>query len=288
MNTTEQEVRAFIDAHVARLAPLQREAHLAEWEGATTGAREATQRAAAARAAIKRLYSDAEQARLVRWWLRSAEVSAPLLQRQLVLLDYDFTANQLSAEVIEDLTQRAADLEQLFHTFRAELDGERVSNNHLLEILRTERDEERRRQAWEASKQVAREVAEPLRELARRRNAAARSLGFENYYVMELRLQELEEERLFGILDEFRDLSEEPYRLLRAEIDAALAERYGIAPEELRPWHWEDFYAQDAPSVGEVQLDDFFAAQDLVAIAADFYRGIGLPADDVIERSDLF
>ncbi|CAN5834333.1 hypothetical protein BH23GEM7_BH23GEM7_00290 [soil metagenome] len=288
MNTTEQEVRTFIEAHVARLAPLQREANLAEWEGATTGAPEATQRAAAARAAVRRLYSDAEKARQVKAWLDSPGLTDPLLRRQLVLLDHDFTANQLSPEVIEDLTQRAAELEQLFHTFRAELDGERVSNNHLLDILRTELDEERRRRAWEASKQVARQVAEPLRELVRRRNAAARSLGFENYYVMELRLQELEEERLFGILDDFRDLSEEPYRVLRAGIDAALAERHGIAPEELRPWHWEDFYAQNAPAVGRVQLDDFFAAQDLVAIAAEFYRGIGLPADDVIEQSDLF
>jgi hypothetical protein len=44
-------------------------------------------------------------------------------------------------------------------------------------VLRTERDGTRRRAAWEAGKQVGREVAEPLRALVRARNEAARGLG---------------------------------------------------------------------------------------------------------------
>ncbi|MGI9181443.1 MAG: hypothetical protein ACR2H9_13195, partial [Longimicrobiaceae bacterium] len=87
MNTTEQEVRTLIEAHVARLAPLQREANPAEWEGATTGAPEATQRAAAARAAVRRLCSDAEKARQVEAWLDSRGITDPLLRRQLVVLE---------------------------------------------------------------------------------------------------------------------------------------------------------------------------------------------------------
>ncbi|HEX8213195.1 MAG TPA: M2 family metallopeptidase [Longimicrobium sp.] len=286
--TAEAEVRAFIDGHVERIAPLMRESNLAAWDAATGADPQAHERSARARAAYKTVYADATNARLVRTWLASEDVRDPLLRRQLVLLDNEYTGNQLPPETIEDLVRRATELEQTFTEFRATFAGERATNNQLLDVLRDERDVATRREAWEASKQIGREVAEPLRELVRRRNAAARSLGFPDYYVMELRLQELDEERLFAILDEFRDRTDAPYRRFRDELDARLAARFGVAAEALRPWHWEDPFGQEAPGVGTVELDDVFRDHDSVRIAADFFRGIGLPADDVLARSDLY
>ncbi|HEX7240946.1 MAG TPA: M2 family metallopeptidase, partial [Longimicrobiaceae bacterium] len=122
----------------------------------------------------------------------------------------------------------------------------------------------------------------------RRRNDATRSLGFGNYYLMELELQELDEGRLFRILDELKELSDPAFRALRAEMDTGLAERFGVDPEELRPWHWEDFFGQEAPSVSTVDLDGFFQGLDLEGTAAGFFHGIGLPVDDVLARSDLY
>ncbi|HEX8696166.1 MAG TPA: M2 family metallopeptidase [Longimicrobium sp.] len=285
----EAEAAAFVEEHAAGLAPLLREAHLAGWDAAVGAGDEAYERAARARAAVKTLYADAGSARRVRAWLESGEVRDPRLRRQLVLLDHDFTANQLPRETIEDLVARASELEHLFHTFRSTFRGGRVSNNELLEVLEEETDGRVRREAWEASKQIGREAAGPLRELVRRRNAAARSLGFENYYAMELRIQELGEERLFGILDEFRDRTDLPFRRFRDELDRDLSARYGVPPESLRPWHWDDFFAQEAPAAGgRVDLDAFFEDCDPVEVAAEFFRGIGLPADDVLERSDLY
>ncbi len=284
----DAEVQSFIDAHVERLEPLLRESNLAAWDAATGGGDEAQERSARARAAVKRLYADAESARKVRGWLRGGEVRDPLLRRQLVLMDHELTANQLDEKTIDDLVGRAAELEQTFYTFRSVLHGEPVSNNRILEILADERDSGARRAAWEASKQIGREVAEPLRELVRRRNAAARSLGFRDAYVMELELQELPEERLFGVLDDFRDRSDEPFRVFREELDRGLAARFGVDPAELRPWHWEDPFAQEAPSTGAVDLDAWFRDRDPVPVAAEFFRGIGLPVDDVLARSDLY
>ncbi|HLL45969.1 MAG TPA: M2 family metallopeptidase, partial [Longimicrobiaceae bacterium] len=263
MGSTESEARAFVEEHTAVLAPLLRESHLASWNAAVGEGDDAEERSARARAAVKHLYSDPERSAQVRAWLASGEIHDPLLRRQLVLLDLEYTGSQLPEETIEDLVRRSASLEQTFYTFRSSLDGERVTNNVLLDVLRDERDSARRREAWEASKQVGREVAEPLRELVRRRNEAARSLGFDNYYVMELQLQELDEERLFGILDGLKEESDPAFRQLRDEIDATLAERYGVVPEELRPWHWGDFFGQEVPSVSAVDLDDMFRDVDL-------------------------
>jgi peptidyl-dipeptidase A len=288
MGGPEREARAFVEEHTAVLAPLLRESHVASWNAAVGEGDDAEERSARARAAVKHLYADPRRAAQVREWLASGEIRDPLLLRQLVLLDLEYTGSQLPEDTIEDLVRRSASLEQTFYTFRASLDGERVTNNVLLDVLRDERDSARRREAWEASKQVGREVAEPLRELVRRRNEAARSLGFDNYYVMELELQELDEERLFRILDGLKEESDPAFRQLRDEIDATLAERYGVAPEELRPWHWGDFFGQEVPSVSPVDLDGMFRDVDLEKTAAEFFGGIGLPVEDVLRRSDLY
>lgn len=288
MDEQEQVVRAFLEDHAAELSVRSKEAGLAFWESSISGDAAAARRYADAEARLKKLYADADSARRVKRWLAAEPDLDPLLVRQLRLLDLQYTGNLLPEATIDDLSERAAHLEQVFANFRAELDGERVSDNRIREVLRVERDAGRRRRAWEASKAVGREVAEPLRELVRRRNAAAVSLGFADYYGMGLALQEQDESRLFQLLERFRELSDEPFRELRAGVDAKLAERYDVAVPELRPWHWEDPFAQRAPSVGMVELDRYFAGADLVTLARNFFAGIGLPVDDVLERSDLW
>lgn len=287
--TVDDEVRAWVEAHASRVAPLVKEAHLASWEAAIGGGEAAQERSARARAEVKALYADSEGAARVRGWLEEGRVRDPLLRRQLVLLDHEYTGSQLPRETIDDLVRRATELEHLFHTFRATVGGKAVSNNEIQDILRDETDSGLRREAWEASKEIGALAAEPLRELVRRRNAAARSLGFENAYAMDLHLQELPEEKLFAVLDEFRDQTDAPFRRFREGIDRALAARFGVAVEDLRPWHWADPFAQEAPaSAGTVDLDAFFAGSDPVAVSGDFFRGIGLEVDDVLARSDLY
>ena len=284
----EAEARAFVAEMEARLAPLMRESNLASWDAAVGGGEEALERATRARSAVALVFADAEGARKVRAWLEGG-VADPLLRRQLVLLDHEYTRSQLPPETIEDLVRRGAELEHVFHTFRSTFRGERLSNNELLDVLTGSTDSRVRQDAWEAAKEIGIPVAGPLRELVRRRNDAARSLGFENFYVMELHLQELGEERLFAVLDEFRDRTDEPFRRFRADMDEKLAARFGIPVTELRPWHWDDFFSQEAPSVtGTVELDGYFRELDSVRLAADFFRGIGLPVDDVLANSDLY
>jgi peptidyl-dipeptidase A len=287
-SATERAASEWVEAHTAEASALERAANLASWEAATTGTEEAIQRSAEARGAVRRLYSDAEAARAVRGFLGSADLRDPLLRRQLVLLDHAYTGNLLSAEVLEDLTRREAELEQIFYTFRADFEGEAVSNNVLLDVLRTETDSARRRAAWEASKEMGGLVAGPLRGLVKARNEAARSLGYPTYYSMSLALQEIDEEALFRILDDFRAGTDAPFAALRAEMDEEMSERFGVAPEDLRPWHWEDFFSQEAPGLGSVDLDPYFHDVNLVETARSYFAEIGLPVEEVLERSDLY
>ena len=54
------------------------------------------------------------------------------------------------------------------------------------------------------------------------------------------------------------------------------------------PWHYQNRFFQEAPKIYEVDLDQFYKNQDLVELTRVYYEGIGLPIDDVLERSDLF
>ena len=282
------EARAFVERMAAAMAPLEQQANLAAWEAATGAGDEATERAARARAALRGLFTDAEEGRRVRAWLQSGRIDDPLLHRQLHLLDEEFTRNRLPRETIDDLVNRHAELERLFYGFRAELHGERVTNNQIVDVLQTERDSSARRAAWDASKQIGAQVAEPLRELVRRRNAAARSIGFRDAYAMDLHLQEIDEAELFATMDGLRDGSDAPFRAFRAELDREMAARFGVGLDDLRPWHWEDPFAQQAPAMGEVDVDRYFAGRDPVPLATEFFGGIGLRVEGILARSDLY
>ncbi len=287
--SAEREAADFIEHHVTKVRPLYHRSALAGWEAATTGSEEALRLSAEARSAAKQLYSSADDYAEVKRLRTTGDVRDPLLDRQLELLEQAFTVSQLSSEVIEDLTFREAELEGIYYNFRAEFEGGTPSNNDLREMLVPEDDSDRRRRIWEASKTIGEVVAEPLRELVRRRNAAARSLGFRNYYEMSLWEQEIRPEELADLLQEFRRLSEGAYADVRTRLDARMAERFGIAIEDLRPWHWDDFFSQEAPAYGEVDLDPYFAPPlDQESLARDYFSGIGLPIDDVLARSDLY
>ncbi|MBI4859336.1 MAG: M2 family metallopeptidase, partial [Candidatus Riflebacteria bacterium] len=75
---------------------------------------------------------------------------------------------------------------------------------------------------------------------------------------------------------------------IKAEIDAKLAAQCGVKIEDLRPWHCHDPFFQEAPTVSDVNMDEFYAKADILKLCKEFYNGIGLPVDDVIGRSDLY
>lgn len=281
-------IRAFLDAHERALKPLHLEARRAAWELSTTGAEDAARRAARAAAEVRKLYADAEAFAQVRRWLERGDVRDPLVRRQLVVLELNYRANQLAPALIEELEERAQEIEHIFYTHRAEVEGVTRTDNEIRLLLEREGDTPLRRAAWEASKSIGAKVAKPLRELARRRNEAAASLGFPDYYTMELELQEIAPAELERIALDVERRTAAPFASAKAVVDAALARRMGLRPESLRPWHYADPFFQELPPAGDVDLDALFAGRDVVELARTYFGSIGLPVDDVLARSDLY
>ena len=287
----QAEAEAFLTRYQTEFARLEIQANLASWKAANSGRAEDFAESAAAALMLRKLHSDRDAFQCVQNLLQAANPLTPVQRRTLQLAALEYRRNQLSAESLEQLVQLSKKIERTFSTFRGELDGQSLSNNQLLELLRSERDSSRRQAMWESLKSVGSAVAPQLVQLAKLRNAAARSLGFENFWDMEIRLQEHDPQQVLAVFDELERLTREPFSQAKAQIDRARAARFGVATDALWPWHYDNPFFQDAPPSDQVDLNEFYqgkSKEQIVQIAREFYRGIGLPADEVLRRSDLY
>lgn len=284
----EEELSQFVSAHLAKVEPLHRDLTHTYWEACLTGEDEAYNRYAQLTLEMRKIHSDRDAFAQLKRLRDSGRVKDPLLSRQLTLLYNSFLANQIDTTLIRQMVELSTSIENKFNTFRGTIDAKEVSSNDILEILRAETDSSKRKAAWLASKQVGEVVSPELLQLVRLRNRAARELGFPDYYVMQLTLAEQDPDEIMQLFDELKALTDEPLRGAKAEIDEVLAGRYGIRPETMRPWHYQDPFFQESPKVYGIDLDQYYGRVDVKDVATCFYQGIGLDPAAILERSDLY
>ena len=283
----QARLSAFIDGLVAELEPLHRRYNEAIWLASVTGESRYEQEGARLDAQIRKMFARPEPYAELTALKHAGGVPDPHLQRQLTLLLNDFRAHQIPAEMIERMVRLEKSLESRFNNFRAELSGERVTDNRIRQILRDSDVDRERRGAWEASKQVGAEVVEELLALVRLRNDAATTLGFPNYYSMMLELDELDEAELFTLLDALDTGTRPLFERYKRELDDRLAARFGLARAALRPWHYSDPFFQEAPAA-EFDLDRYFRDLKLEALTERFFAAVGFDVRDLLRRADLY
>ncbi|NLX97088.1 MAG: peptidase M3 [Rhodopirellula sp.] len=285
------EAKVFLKRYEEEVARLGKEVGLAEWKAANSGKKEDFDHTAECELAIRRFHSDADAYRRAKELSQSAAKLPPREARALEVAELAYRANQLPPDLQKRMVTLSTEIERTFKTFRGELEGKRLSNNDLLELLRKENDSNGRRRIWEALKQVGEAVAPKLVELAKIRNEAARKLEFANYWEMQTRLQEHDPQQLLSIFDELERLTREPFSKAKEAMDRERAAKSGIALEEVMPWHYDNPFFQSAPPSAAVDVDEFYSdktKEDLVEYSRKFYRELGLPVDEVLARSDLY
>lgn len=279
---------SFLDDHVARIEPLAREVNLAYWTATISGRADDFDSYSKLEVELQKVYTSAREFQDVKRWLDETGPDSGLEGRQLDLLYRTYLRNQIDPARIEEMTRLSSKIVQAFGTYRANVDGRSLTGNDVRNTLKQSTDATYRRRVWEADKAVGREVRAELLALVRLRNEVARSLGFSDYYVMSLELSEQRADDLADLFDRLDASTSEPFARAKGEIDAALALRYGIAPGDLRPWHYEDPFFQETPRVFEVEFDRYYRDRDVVDCARRFFEGIGLEVRDILERSDLY
>lgn len=279
----------FIARHVAEVEPLDRDIALAYWDASLSGKPEDYERAATLEKRLVDIYGRADEYRQVCDFRdRRDGIADALVARQIDVLYRAYRGTQGDADLLKRIVDLETDLARQFNTFRAEIGGEKRTNNQLEQTLKTTRDSDTARQAWQALKQVGRMAAPRILELVELRNRHARDLGSPNYYAFALELGELDLARLFDMLGELADRTDPPFNNLKSELDERLAGEFDVAPKDLRPWHYRNPFFQEMPPEESVDLDPQFASKNLEALTRAYYDGIGLDIAPILERSDLY
>ena len=280
---------AFIERHVKKVAPLQKKAKIASWDAAVSGKPEDYERNKKLVLKIRRIYSNPDEFAYLKNLMESPKESmSPVTARQVKILYNAYLTNQIDPALVKEMVTLSTEIEKNFSTFRGSINGREVTNNDILAVLKDETDSAKRQQAWLASKQVGPVVADDVLKLVRLRNIAARQAGYDSYHTMRLELSELDIAELDRLFDELDRLTRKPYAKLKAKLDRTLAANCGIEPPDIMPWHYHDPFLQEAPMVIQIDLDQFYTGKDIVALSADFFDGIGLNVEAILDNSDLF
>lgn len=285
---SQQQFEQFLGEHTSKIKPLLKEMSLAYWQAANSGKEEDYEKASELELKIRRIYSDANDFAFLKKIKQEGKVKDSLLSRQLDELYNSYLENQIDPELMEKIVELSTKIEKDFSTFRGSIDGEKVTDNQIREILKTEMDSVKRKAAWEASKQVGGAVAKDVIELVKLRNEAAKKVGFDNYHTMRLSLNEQDVKEIDKIFDELYELTNDPFLLLKLELDNILAEKYETDMMELMPWHYHDPFFQETPLVYELDLDGYYKDKDVKELATKFYAGVGLPIELILANSDLY
>jgi peptidyl-dipeptidase A len=287
-DTQERQLDSFIAAHVEKVKPMAKEVHLAYWEAANSGRPEDYNSVSALEFQIRQIYSNADDFALLKQMRESGQVNSPVPARQLEALYHAYLENQIDPKLLKRIVDLGTEIEKNFSTFRGAIEGQEVTDNEIREILKTETKTIRRKAAWLASKQVGPVVAGDLVRLVKLRNEAAQKVGFENYHTLSLTVAEQDVRELDRIFGQLYELTNKPFAELKAELDGILAAKYGVSVGEIRPWHYHDPFFQESPLVYDLDLDVYYQNKDVKELAVQFYDGIGLPVDSMLERSDLY
>jgi peptidyl-dipeptidase A len=218
----------------------------------------------------------------------SGEIVDPLKKRQLELMYLEFASKQIDTNKLNALSQMNSTIENKYSSFRTQVDGKTYSDNDVEELLKTSTNNEELKNVWTAQKKIGQVVAKDIIDLVKKRNEVAKALGYENYHTMSLTLSEEDPAQIEKLFDELDKLTAPAFAKEKAKMDEILAKKYGIAPNQLMPWNYQNRFFQEAPAIYNVDLDKYFSKVNIEKTTSEYYASIGLPIDDMIARSDLY
>jgi peptidyl-dipeptidase A len=284
----EKELAVFIDSLEAKVKPIEKEANLAYFNAAVTGKEEEYSKSSELNIQLSKIYADKVAFSRLMDFLESGKIRDSLLVRQMNILYNTFLSNQVDEKKLEELIKAQTKLEQKYSTFRAQIGGKKFTDNEIESVLRNSVNNSELERSWLASKQIGDAVAGDVISLVKMRNEIAKELGFSNYQEMSLKLSDQDPVQIEKIFDELDSLTRPAFISLKADMDAVLAKKYKITPGEMMPWHYQNRFFQEGPSIYNVNLDSYFSDKDAVEIAEGYYAGIGLDVAGILEKSDLY
>lgn len=185
----------------------------------------------------------------------------------------DIVSKRIKAETIQN--------EKLFG-FDFKIDGKSVSTNEIDEILNNETNLANRQKAWEASKEVGKELKEGLSILKELRNKTVQALGYNDYFTYQVSDYDMTTKEMVELNEKLIADVWPLYRELHTWARYELANKYKAEVPEMLPAHWlPNRWGQDWSSLVEVEGIDLDGVLEekgsdwLVEQAERFYVSLG-------------
>jgi peptidyl-dipeptidase A len=284
----EQKLSDFIKRHDSLTVSLSKEASLAYWDAAITGKDEAYAKAEALMVKITGVYADSSSFAILKMIKESNEVNDEMLKRQLIVLYNSYLSAQVDTSKLNAVIKLQTTIEKKFSNFRTEVKGKKLSDNDVEGILKTSMNSNELKEVWLAQKTIGSLVNEDIIKIVKMRNEIAKELGFENYHTMSLQLSEQNPEEIENIFNELDSLTKDAFASLKDEMNESFAKKYKIAKTDLMPWHHQNRFFQEAPKLYTVDLDKYYAKQNIEKLTSDYFKGIELPIEDMLKNSNLY
>lgn len=285
--TDRHPFEQFLQTYIPRVSAKSKQANLAHWLLETTGNQDAAALTEDLDIELKMLFNDKETYEKLIQWQRDLPPEDPFLKRELNVLIRLFKQNCISPSILAKIAKQEAELLFSYANFRPKIDGLPLSENALREILKNDNDPKRREGAWQASKEIGAILAPNILSLVKLRNEAAASLGYSDYFQMQLDLQEIDSQWLFAILQDLSQRSEKGYLATLDLIQKEQCTRFKVSQEQLGPWAWSEPFGQEDP-IGSNGLDALVADVDICEISQKFYKKMGFAIGPIYQKSDLY
>lgn len=283
-----EEFKKFLKDYESKVVDLTTQTNIAYFNATISGKEEDYKKSADLQIQLTKIYSNKEDFAKLKKFKESGTITDEILSRELTKIYNAYAGNQIDEKKLEEMVRLQNQIEQKFSTFRAVVNGKKMTDNEIEQVLKTSTDSKTLEAAWTASKEVGALVHDDLIKLVKMRNEAAKELGYKNFHQMSLSLSEQDPQEIENLLNELDNLTRDAFIKLKDQIDDYLAKKDNVAKEELMPWHYENRFFQEAPKIYNVDLDGYYKNKDIVELTKKFYTGIGLPIDEMVARSDLF
>ena len=283
----EKKVKEFIQSYEAKVDPAYKNATTAMFDAKISGKEGDYKKSSEKQIELSKIFSNKDDYAQIKA-LRKLKLKDKDLKRELELIYNAYTSNQIAPEKLEAMIKLQTEMENKYSTFRASVDNKQLTDNEVEKVLKTSTNSDEVEKAWKASKVIGKVVVDDMKKLIVMRNNAAKELGFKNFHQMMLKLSEQDPNQIETLFNELDRLTAGAYASVKKDIDKALAKKFNIPVSKLQPWHYQNRYFQEAPAIYEIDLDNYYKDQNIVKLTEKYYDGMGMPIEDIVDRSDLF
>lgn len=286
----QQEAAAFLKSYSARYQQLYTASAEAEWASNTKIVAGDSTNALATRKANEAFAAFTGSKENIQQLQNLLKHQDQLKAIQLKQLETALRAAANNPQTVPALVKKRIQAEtaqsEKLYGFDYQLNGKSVTTNQIDEILRTETDLAKRLQAWEASKEVGKDLRDGLVNLRQLRNETVQALGYDDYFSYQAADYGLSRADMMALMRKINQELRPLYRELHTYARYELAQKYGAQPvPDLLPAHWlPNRWGQDWSAMIDVKgldLDKVLKPKGAVwqvQQAERFYQSLGFPA----------